>query len=196
MKVPVNSIRAGNVIEYNGKLWVASKVQHISPGKGGAFVAIEAKALRVLATGGAKREPQLADVPTTAEAGLAGYESLQWYGIVAPARVPKAIIERYSAELKRIAALPDVPTVAEALPGFEAQSWIGLLAPAGTPPAVVQKLNAGINAALAKGEVRGRLALDGSQALGGSPRALAQFIKDEHGRWAQAVRESGASRSE
>ena len=46
MKVPVNSIRAGNVIEYNGKLWVASKVQLISPGKGGAFVAIEAKALR------------------------------------------------------------------------------------------------------------------------------------------------------
>jgi elongation factor P len=46
MKVPVNSIRAGNVIDYNGKLWVASKVQHISPGKGGAFVAIEAKALR------------------------------------------------------------------------------------------------------------------------------------------------------
>src|SRR6185437_12418790 len=46
MKVAVNSIRAGNVIDYNGKLWVASKVQHISPGKGGAFVAIEAKALR------------------------------------------------------------------------------------------------------------------------------------------------------
>ena len=46
MKVPVNSIRAGNVLEYNGKLWVASKVQHINPGKGGAFVAIEAKALR------------------------------------------------------------------------------------------------------------------------------------------------------
>jgi elongation factor P len=46
MKVPVNSIRAGNVIEYNGRLWVASKVQHITPGKGGAFVAIEAKALK------------------------------------------------------------------------------------------------------------------------------------------------------
>jgi len=46
MKVPVNSIRAANVIDYNGRLWVASKVQHISPGKGGAFVAIEAKALR------------------------------------------------------------------------------------------------------------------------------------------------------
>jgi elongation factor P len=46
MKVPVNSIRAGNVIEYNGKLWVAAKVQHINPGKGGAFVTLEAKALR------------------------------------------------------------------------------------------------------------------------------------------------------
>ena len=37
MKVQVNSIRAGNVIEYNGKLWVAAKVQHISPGKGADF---------------------------------------------------------------------------------------------------------------------------------------------------------------
>src|SRR3974390_1031427 len=46
MKVQVNSIRAGNVIEYNGKLWAAAKVQHITPGKGGAFVAIEAKALK------------------------------------------------------------------------------------------------------------------------------------------------------
>ncbi len=46
MKVPVNSIKSGNVIEHNGRLWVASKVQHINPGKGGAFVAIEAKALR------------------------------------------------------------------------------------------------------------------------------------------------------
>ena len=46
MKVPVNSIRAGNVVEYNGRLYVASKVQHISPGKGGAFVQFEAKALR------------------------------------------------------------------------------------------------------------------------------------------------------
>lgn len=46
MKVPVNSIKSGNVIEHNGRLWVASKVQHINPGKGGAFVTIEAKALR------------------------------------------------------------------------------------------------------------------------------------------------------
>ena len=46
MKVQVNSIRPGNVVEYNGKLWVAHKVQHVNPGKGGAFVTLEAKALR------------------------------------------------------------------------------------------------------------------------------------------------------
>ena len=46
MKVSVNALHAGNVIKYDGKLWVAAKVLHISPGKGGAFVAIEAKALR------------------------------------------------------------------------------------------------------------------------------------------------------
>ncbi|MDF3073705.1 MAG: elongation factor [Alphaproteobacteria bacterium] len=45
MKVPVNTIRVGNVIEYKNKLWVASKVQHINPGKGGAFVQLEAKSL-------------------------------------------------------------------------------------------------------------------------------------------------------
>ncbi|MBL8674066.1 MAG: elongation factor P [Rhodospirillales bacterium] len=45
-KVPVNSIRAGNVIEYNGRLYAAMKVQHVNPGKGGAFVNLEARALK------------------------------------------------------------------------------------------------------------------------------------------------------
>jgi len=87
MKVPVNSIRAGNVVEYNGKLWVASKVQHINPGKGGAFVALElhlpcmsGKGLARLAllvftallgaglTFGAMNAPMLASVATQAAA--------------------------------------------------------------------------------------------------------------------------------
>jgi elongation factor P len=46
MKVQVNTIRAGNVLEYKDKLWVTTKVEHINPGKGGAFVGIEAKDLR------------------------------------------------------------------------------------------------------------------------------------------------------
>ena len=46
MKVPINSIRVGNVIDYNGRLYAAMKVEHITPGKGGAFVALEARALK------------------------------------------------------------------------------------------------------------------------------------------------------
>src|SRR5262245_39874575 len=46
MKVQVNSIRPGNVVEYNGRLWVAHKVQHVNPGKGGASGTLDAKALR------------------------------------------------------------------------------------------------------------------------------------------------------
>ena len=45
MKIPVNTIKPGNVLEYNGKLWVAHKVQLLNPGKGGAFVQLEAKGL-------------------------------------------------------------------------------------------------------------------------------------------------------
>ena len=46
MKVPINTIRVGNVVEYNGRLYATLKVDHINPGKGGAFVALEARALK------------------------------------------------------------------------------------------------------------------------------------------------------
>jgi tripartite-type tricarboxylate transporter receptor subunit TctC len=69
---------------------------------------VKAGRLRALAIAAKKRSPLLPDVPTTEEAGLPGYESSQWYGIVAPAHLPKAILGKLSAELKRIAALPDV----------------------------------------------------------------------------------------
>jgi tripartite-type tricarboxylate transporter receptor subunit TctC len=95
---------------------------------------------------------------------------------------------------ERLYALPEVPTVAESgYQGFVAEDWKAMVAPAGTPPAAIKSLNEALNAALSKGEVRGRLALDGSKPLGGSPEQLATFIKAEHARWAQAVRESGAS---
>ena len=45
MKIPVNTIKPGNVLEYNNKLWVAHRVQLLNPGKGGAFVQLEAKGL-------------------------------------------------------------------------------------------------------------------------------------------------------
>lgn len=58
---------------------------------------IKAKRLRPLAVSGSKRSPVLPDLPTIAEAGVSGYEFNTWYGILAPAKTPKAIIARLNA---------------------------------------------------------------------------------------------------
>ena len=63
--------------------------------------------LRPLGTGGAKRNAALPDVPTIAEAGVPGYEANNWWGIVAPAGVPQAIVKRVNGEIAAILALPE-----------------------------------------------------------------------------------------
>jgi tripartite-type tricarboxylate transporter receptor subunit TctC len=60
--------------------------------------------LRALGTGGTKRNPTLPDVPTIAEAGVPGYEANNWWGILAPAQTPQAIINRLHGELGVILA--------------------------------------------------------------------------------------------
>ena len=55
--------------------------------------------LRAIAMTGAKRTPALAEVPTVAEAGVKGYESGSWYGIVVPAHTPRAMVERLNKEI-------------------------------------------------------------------------------------------------
>ena len=90
---------------------------------------------------------------------------------------------------QRIAALPDVPTVAESgYPGFEADQWYGIVAPAGTPPARLAQLNAEINKALALPEVAQQLALEGALPMPGTPQAFADLIQRELPRWAAVVK--------
>lgn len=94
---------------------------------------------------------------------------------------------------KRLAVLPDVPTVAESgYPGFEAEDWKAMVAPAGTPPEVITQVNKAVNAALARPEIAERLRDEGSVARGGTPAELGAFLKSEQARWGTAVRESGA----
>ncbi len=64
--------------------------------------------LRALAVGSAKRIPSLPDVPTVAESGYAGFETSQWYGILAPAGTPQPIVDKLSNEIRRILGQPDV----------------------------------------------------------------------------------------
>jgi tripartite-type tricarboxylate transporter receptor subunit TctC len=93
---------------------------------------------------------------------------------------------------KRMASLPEVPTIAESgYPGFEATTWIGLVAPAGTPKPVVDKLNAAAVKAIASPEMTRKLAEDGSTALGGTPQQFSDFIKSENAKWGAVVREAG-----
>ncbi|MFO1324297.1 MAG: tripartite tricarboxylate transporter substrate binding protein [Burkholderiales bacterium] len=64
--------------------------------------------LRPIAVGSAKRISALPDVPTVAEARIKGFETSQWYGIMAPAGTPDAIVRKLSAELNRILKSPEV----------------------------------------------------------------------------------------
>ncbi|MFN0040397.1 MAG: Bug family tripartite tricarboxylate transporter substrate binding protein [Burkholderiales bacterium] len=64
--------------------------------------------LRALAVAGPRRIPQLPDVPTTAEAGLPGYEVSAWFGLVAPAGTPAEIVKRLNAEVRKAVAMKEI----------------------------------------------------------------------------------------
>ena len=69
---------------------------------------IKSGKLRPIAVASAQRLPQLPDVPTIAESGVPGYESGAWYGLVAPANVPKEVVSQIAAEVDRIMKMPDI----------------------------------------------------------------------------------------
>src|SRR5580700_5140358 len=95
---------------------------------------------------------------------------------------------------KRSPLFPDVPTVAEAgLPGYAAELHYGLVAPAGTPPEVIAKLNAALNNALADGDIRQRLAADGTEVLPGTPEAYAADIASEEAKWGAIIKQTGVT---
>jgi tripartite-type tricarboxylate transporter receptor subunit TctC len=71
-------------------------LQHIQTGR-----------VRALAVLDAARAPTLPNVPTAKEAGIASYEVLTWYGVLAPANTPREIVARLNAEWGKIAAMPD-----------------------------------------------------------------------------------------
>jgi tripartite-type tricarboxylate transporter receptor subunit TctC len=93
----------------------------------------------------------------------------------------------------RNAALPDVPTAAEAgLPQYDAHFWSGLVAPAGTPGEALSRLNAVLVKALAAPGLRETLTRYGLEPAGNSPQQFAAYIDAEIKRWAAVVEASGA----
>jgi tripartite-type tricarboxylate transporter receptor subunit TctC len=94
---------------------------------------------------------------------------------------------------KRVAALPDVPTIGETIKGFGSTPWYGLFAPAGTPKAIVAQLNAEVAKALDDPGVKEKLAQVGCEPYKSTPEQFAALIKDDLPRWAKIVKDSGAT---
>ncbi len=89
---------------------------------------------------------------------------------------------------KRMDALPDLPTVADAgYKNFEADQWYGVVAPAGTPKDIVAKLNSQINQSLNSAELKTRLNNEGAVATPNTPEVFGSLIQSEIARWKPVI---------
>lgn len=93
---------------------------------------------------------------------------------------------------KRSALLPDVPTAAEAgIPTLEAGTWAALFGPANMPAELATKMSEAINAAMARPDVRDRIAKQGFDLGGSTPKQLGSFVQEQLKAWAQAFADAG-----
>jgi tripartite-type tricarboxylate transporter receptor subunit TctC len=96
------------------------------------------------------------------------------------------------ASLKRMAQLPNVPTLGESgFPDFENASWIAFFAPARLPEPVARLLNGEINATLGQADVRDRLSAIGLEARTMTQPEFAEYMRAEVGKWAQVIKTTG-----
>jgi len=95
-------------------------------------------------------------------------------------------------DVKRVGSMPGVPTAAEAgFPQLLAVNWYMLVAPAGTPREIVNRLNAESVKIMESPETGERFAAIGGDPASGTPAQAAEFLRSEHARWGQVIREAG-----
>ncbi len=87
--------------------------------------------------------------------------------------------------------LPDLPTIAEAVPTFSYETWFGLMAPAGTPKDIIDKINADARASLALPDVVDRLTTLGANAEPNSPAEFDALMKADAKKYAVVVKAAG-----
>jgi tripartite-type tricarboxylate transporter receptor subunit TctC len=96
------------------------------------------------------------------------------------------------AAKERIAAAPDVPTMAEqGVPDFVSGTWAGIIAPAGTPKEIVDRVSAEAKKALADPALQAKLAEQGIVAVGSSPEEFRTFVGEEIARWGKVITDAG-----
>ena len=88
----------------------------------------------------------------------------------------------------RLAALPDIPPMADTLPGYEAYEWNGVFVPAGTPRAIVERLNTGLNAVIRMPAVVERMASLSVQVRANTPAEFGAYVKSETEKWGKIIR--------
>jgi tripartite-type tricarboxylate transporter receptor subunit TctC len=93
---------------------------------------------------------------------------------------------------KRLAAIPDMPAMAEALPGFEVVGWYGVIGPANMPAPLVARLHEALVKILHEPDVKSRIEADGSEPVGSSADEFRRFMRADMDKWAKLVKESGA----
>jgi tripartite-type tricarboxylate transporter receptor subunit TctC len=94
---------------------------------------------------------------------------------------------------KRVAALPDVPTIGETLKGFGEAPWYALFAPAGTPAPIVAQLQAEVARALDQKDVADKLAAVGCEPFKGTAAQLGALVRADLPKWARVVKDTGAT---
>ena len=93
---------------------------------------------------------------------------------------------------KRVPAMPEVPTFAEAgVPGVVVVNWYGLIAPRGTPASIVERISREASKAVQSPEISGRLTADGSSSVGSTPQVFAERIRTEHAQWSKVIKHAG-----
>jgi tripartite-type tricarboxylate transporter receptor subunit TctC len=110
--------------------------------------------------------------------------------------IPGSIEHIRSSRLRALAvtsaersdALPDIPTIGDFVPGFEASVWYGIGAPKNTPAEIIEALNKEINAAIADGKMKQRLADLGATVRSGSRADFGKLIADETEKWGKVIR--------
>ena len=92
--------------------------------------------------------------------------------------------------IKRSPILPDVPTIAEALPGFQATLWVGFMAPRDTPMPIVEKLNSEITKILKRPDIVASWEKQGATPLAMSQPAFATFMQAQVDKWAKVIKDN------
>jgi tripartite-type tricarboxylate transporter receptor subunit TctC len=95
---------------------------------------------------------------------------------------------------KRVAVVPEVPTIAESgYPGFTSYIWFGLLGPKGMEPQTLERLYAAVRHVLEMPEIAGRLSASGNTVRIESPQQFRETVKADRARWAGVVRQVGVT---